>query len=259
MRTWVAVTGTMEDRAHTLHTRLGDTDTFDHIVCDTAVFVTEHIGYYWCRIWGSHSGGYKELWKLLWFGTASFWFLAWLIIWPWRWRWHVPTKCWLLWRLYLLVRDRSGLSRSSRLKDMGTNHDTRSFSLIPTDSFTLLHAELNDKQLTKCIVHLKALTDSNKAVSEIKQAKQKLSSCICIACKLSTATLYNTYLRYFLENNVWFLKRNVPLLRIRICNTFFKCNFKSPLSLFFHANSRYVSATGDHLQEYMIIFVNCYC
>jgi len=33
---------------------------------------------------------------------------------------------------------------------MGTNYDTRPFSMLLNDDFVLLNADLNDKQLTKC-------------------------------------------------------------------------------------------------------------
>jgi hypothetical protein len=33
-----------------------------------------------CRIWGSHIGGYEVC-----LPPASYWFLAWLTLWPWRW------------------------------------------------------------------------------------------------------------------------------------------------------------------------------
>jgi pantothenate kinase len=40
------------------------------------------------------------------------------------------------------------MNHSSRLKEMGTEHDMKPF-LLPTDSFTLSNAELNNKQLMK--------------------------------------------------------------------------------------------------------------
>jgi hypothetical protein len=55
----------------------------------------------------------------------------------------------------------------SRLKEMDTHHYVKPFSLSD-ESFTLLSAELNDQQLTKCI-YLKKLPHGSHR-PEIKQA-----------------------------------------------------------------------------------------
>jgi hypothetical protein len=46
---------------------------------------------------------------------------------------------------------RGGLTRSSRLKETSIYHDMRPFLLLLNDNFTKSDAELNYKQLTKCI------------------------------------------------------------------------------------------------------------
>jgi hypothetical protein len=76
-----------------------------------------------CRIWRSHSGGYRKIlnsgiqccvvhWKSTKFWrtmsppssgyelltATSWWFLALLILQPWRWIWDVPLKCWLIFK-----------------------------------------------------------------------------------------------------------------------------------------------------------------
>jgi hypothetical protein len=38
------------------------------------------------------------------------------------------------------------------IQDMGMNHDTRPLFLLHNDSFTLLNAELNDKQLYRLYI-----------------------------------------------------------------------------------------------------------
>jgi hypothetical protein len=56
----------------------------------------------------------------------------------------------------LRVKCQGGSATSFRFKEMGITHGTKPLSL-PNDSFTLLNAELNNKQLMKR-AHIKGLT-----------------------------------------------------------------------------------------------------
>jgi hypothetical protein len=52
---------------------------------------------------------------------------------------------------------KGGVACSPRFYGGGMKHDVRGFSMLFDDSFRVLKAELNDKQLTKC-TYLRKLT-----------------------------------------------------------------------------------------------------